>query len=354
MSRRSNGGSTDSSASSSLPAIEKKAKPPVPKFSSITRPSKSQASFSTLAEREPKPAQLAASSHLPEMSKPVKHAASGSSQVAASAKLPHSFSALPGPRSKASASSAPPDSGPMLEALRSEAIHRSSLATAVLSNEQSPLHAHVTAIRKKWLGMGISNEETAHHLHVMSTQLPRTPLTASERTDGNSIGFVAGRPTPSRFPGLATPDLPPQKLDPPGITLRTDKLPATAAPEDVHNARSDFGKRTWTVIHEASHAILGTHDYRTYFAGKPSKETIARAKLLGPDTRGYYTEQRPLTQSKDLARNADSWAGFVMESSEHIKGASAAKIQSTFRAFSARKKAPSQASAEPASKAESK
>ena len=234
---------------------------------------------------------------------------------------------------------------PLKEDLRHEALHRMNMVGRVLGNANHKLHTDVTWLRQSWLG-NASNAEVAGKMGVFAYQLGRMPITVGPTTgsqkkediDKSPIGMMAGRPpTPGmgKFPGFATP-LASQAPVPPGMTLREDRMPPSDSLTQRHSPTSTFTKRTWTVIHEGSHGILGTHDYRTY-----KQAELPMAHGTPKAAKGGFIEQRKPETGKtfpDIAqRNADSWAGFVMHASEHLRQKSATSIQAAFRGFSARK-----------------
>jgi hypothetical protein len=215
----------------------------------------------------------------------------------------------------------------------------------VLGNAGHKLHADVTRLRQSWMG-NASNADVSAKMGVFARQLGRMPITVGATTgshkqediDKSPIGMMAGRPpTPGmgRFPGFATPGAS-QAPVPPGMTLREDRMPPSDSLAQRHSPTSAFTKRTWTVIHEGSHGILGTYDYRTY---RQAELPMAHGSPMGP--KGGHIQQRAPETGKtfpDIAqRNADSWAGFVMHASEHIRQKSATGIQAAFRGFAERK-----------------
>jgi hypothetical protein len=230
--------------------------------------------------------------------------------------------------------------------LRGDAVHRIKTVQSVLANPGHKAHGPIGGLREKWLGTTLDNAKASSHLDVFASQLARVPITIGRTSAAldapgikkSPIGMVAGRPPEpfGRYPGYATSGAN-QSPTPAGMTLRQDLMPAKTDLKGRYSSGSTFSKRTWITIHEGSHSILGTHDYRTYLP--PGSKATGDLKT---DARGVFKEDRKPETGRTFAqiadRNADSWAGFVMHGSEHVRNHSASVIQTAFRAFATRKK----------------
>jgi len=83
---------------------------------------------------------------------------------------------------------------------------------------------------------------------------------------------------------------------------------------DQYLIDTNFFKRTWTIIHELTHAILATNDYRVvkynrlepFFKRKYMRQSFALEKTKGITT----TLEREYSKSRQ--NSAEDWAGFIM------------------------------------------
>lgn len=233
----------------------------------------------------------------------------------------------------------------MKEQLRRSAQHRINTVKHVLDSPGHKLHQSVDQIRGRWLGSE-TQANVSHNMGVLNRQLSRMDITIADTTEGY-LGMVAGRPPQhNNYPGYGTHGAD-QSVKPPGMSLNRIHMPVSATIAERHENKSDFTKRTWTVVHESSHGILGTHDYRTYHVNGRNMTPTTYANFPTAHEKdaqhpsGFKkdrTPSHPITWQDAKRDNADSWAGFVMNASQHINARSATQIQSLIRGRQTRQK----------------
>jgi len=174
---------------------------------------------------------------------------------------------------------------------------------------------------EQWLP-GLTVEELKVYLLTVRKYLG--DLNVSTHTGGPAIGITGNKP--DRFPGMAPKELAtktaggrPRELKPTAITLNTNYLKPRKR-GDPNDSSSNLFRRTWTLIHEATHAILGATDALTYFSvdyenllehGRPPK-----VGLEGP----LYAQRKT-----EMRKNADTYAALVMTLSNLVRRAQAAQ-----------------------------
>ena len=149
-----------------------------------------------------------------------------------------------------------------------------------------------------WLGMHPKDIMT----YLLTILKNYERISVSLHDAKQAIGITSCKP--DGFPGMASPDYNAPKVLP-AITIG-DSFLDTLNPGHPDDPSSNFFKREWTIIHEMTHAILGSWDIET-FNVKSYPELLKSGTL--PD--GIPGPNDNKKGERDEA-NADTWAALVM------------------------------------------
>jgi hypothetical protein len=212
-----------------------------------------------------------------------------------------------------------------LVALRQEATQRVRVVSQVLADSSDARRAFlVNTLKGRWLGT-IDVSLLQKNLEVLAEFLGDSKRFLMDLmiNPGKStpIAEVAGRPADSgrpmkslSYPGLAGELVGEGRA--PGMSFNPTKL----KPGDAKN----WEYRIWTMLHESTHAILGTYDY-AYYA---FQTLLADEKnAMGPTQ--LFVKKGPRSDaftSANFQRNADSWSAFMAQAWMHIAAAHGTSI----------------------------
>ncbi len=197
--------------------------------------------------------------------------------------------------------------------LRTEAAARLSAVVAAIKGASSDARTRILgSVRTRWLGT-ITEDQLTKNLEVLADFIGAPDRFLMDLTSETAkyIAMVAGRPSDSgrpmatlAYPGLAG------TLTGTGVAPGMSFNPKYLKPGNASN-RED---RIWTVVHEASHALLGTYDYQYY------DFTAVITDASGQKTRKSVIKS---TLRKDLSnltiqRNADSYGAFLCQATKTL------------------------------------